>query len=362
MTAHQAPCVVHVATLGDRGTLEALRPTTQVLATRGVSQVLLALDGGRGGDAASWPAPGAEMRRLRCSGLSTVGRIRALQCEFSTLSNEKSLYAVHLHGVEPCLLGSQALTFSALMRRTLKGRILCSPYRSHFGEKWAHGLLRGLLGRVVLPLPYAPPEMDLSDAFFTACRDEEAPCPHILADGTGGEAVRVLTRLCVLLNGRDARVRFSWLGAAEAGRGAQLRAANVTLLDAVDDAARARWLSRAWLYVDMSVRETRRLGLTQAMAAGVPCLVSAVPVHRALVQDGRTGFICASERDLLERVLFLLRDRAARRRLGEAARAAAAQHAAAQRAAAQSFRRAVLRAYGFSGEDTGTEARAPVTT
>jgi len=189
LTAHQAPCVVHVATLGDRGALEALRPTTQVLATRGVSQVLLALDGSRGGDVTWWPAPGAEMRRLRCSGLSTVGRIRALQCEFSTLSNEKALYAVHLHGVEPCLLGSQALTFSALMRSPLKGRIFYSLYRSHFGEKWASGLLRGLLGRVVLPLHYAPPEMDLSDAFFTASRDEEAPCPHILAHGAGGEAV-----------------------------------------------------------------------------------------------------------------------------------------------------------------------------
>lgn len=344
LTARQGPCVVHVATLEDRGALQALWPTAQVLATRGVAQVLLALDAGRGADAMGWSATGAELRRLRCSGLSIVGRIRALRSEVSALLREKPVCAVHLHGMEPCLLGSQALT-----RSPLKGRIVYSLYRSDPGAKWAAGLLRGLLGGEFLPLDHAAAEAAVSDVFFRACRDEEAPCPHIVADGSGTEAVNIVSRLCVLLNGREARVRLSWLGAAEGRRAAQLRAANVEVLDAVDDAARVASLARAWLFVDMSVREPPALGLTQAMAAGVPCLASDVPVHRALIQHGRTGFTCASERDLLGMVLLLLRDRAQRRRLGEAARAEAAR-----RAAAQGFQRAVLRAYGLSGEDSGS--------
>jgi hypothetical protein len=74
----------------------------------------------------------------------------------------------------------------------------------------------------------------------------------------------------------------------------------------------------------------------------VPCLVTDIPPHRALINHGETGFVCTSERDFLEKLIFLLRQPEERRRLGEAARAEAGR-----RFTWRHYERAVLRAYGF---------------
>jgi glycosyltransferase involved in cell wall biosynthesis len=79
------------------------------------------------------------------------------------------------------------------------------------------------------------------------------------------------------------------------------------------------------------------------MAAGVACLVSDTPAHRALVRHGETGFVCTSERDLLEKLVGLLRDPLERARMGEAARADAQS-----RFTSIHFERAILRAYGVA--------------
>lgn len=352
-------CVVHVAALGDQEALETLWRTTQVIAAQGLGQVLVALDEGRGTDATWTAAVAAEVRRLCCSGLSVLGRIRALQAEFSKVLRENSLYALHLHGLVPCLLGSQALK-----RSPLQGRVLYSPHRSRFGSAWSAALLGRLLQSESLPLHYAAVTGSLteaqvlskllnrsaevlpqpvSDAFFAALRHEETR-PTILADGSGAEAVDLVTRLCVLFNGRDARVRFSWLGAAEPGARAQLEAAGVTVLGAADDGARAQSLSRAWLFIRVSLRDRFPLAVAQAMAAGTPCLVSDTAAHRALVRHGETGFVCTSDRDFVETAVLLLRDRAERRRIGEAARAEAGRQFTSRH-----FEAAILRAYGFTG-------------
>ena len=110
----QEVCVVHVAAVRDRSALETLCHTTQVIDALGVAQVLVLLDQGGGTDLIWSAAPAAEVRPLRCSGLSIVAKIGALQLEFSKLSLERKLYAVHLHGVGPCLLGSQALKGTSL--------------------------------------------------------------------------------------------------------------------------------------------------------------------------------------------------------------------------------------------------------
>jgi glycosyltransferase involved in cell wall biosynthesis len=132
---------------------------------------------------------------------------------------------------------------------------------------------------------------------------------------------------------------------------AQLEAANIRLLGAADESERAGALSRAWLFVQMSRHDRWPLGVAQAMAAGVPCLVSDIPTHRALIHPGETGFVCTSERDLLESVLLLLRDRTERIRMGEAARAEAMR-----RFTEQDFQRALLRAYGFSMDQSAIRA------
>lgn len=335
--------------------------TTPVIAAAGVSQVVLAMQAGgteKGTDETWGAAVAAEIRPLRCAGLSIAGRIRALRLEFAELFRTKSPYAVHLHGMGPCLLGSQALRGSSL-----QARVLCSPHERRLGWSWCSALAGRLLQRQLSQLNYAALAASLteaqtlskllnrsaevlphpvSDVFFAATRNEGAR-PSILVEGAGLEAIDVVTRLCVLLNGREPRVPFSWLGMVDAKARAQLQAANVQVLDAADDAERARSLSSASAFIHVSAQDQLPLAVVRAMAAGVPCLVSDTPSHRALVRHGETGFVCTSERDFLETLVLLLRDRGERRRFGEAARAEAGR-----RFTSRHFERAILRAYGLS--------------
>ena len=359
-------CVLHVTALGDAEALETLRHATKVIAALGVGQLLIALDEGRAGEDASWgAAPGAEVRTLRCAGLSIFGKIRALQLELAKLP-QGSLYAVHFHGVGPCLLGSQALRGTRM-----QGRVVYSPHLAQAAAPWTAALLGRLAPGRLDAMEFASLTASLTDAqtlsrllkrsaevlphpvssvYFEAAREEDAR-PNIVADGFGIEAVDVVTRLSVLLNGRDARLPFSWLGAASARARAQLEAAGVQLCDAGHDADKAQWLSRASAFIHISSSNRLPIPVAQAMAAGVPCLVSDTPAHRALIHHGETGFVCTSERDVLEKLVLLLRDRAERRQVGQAARAEAER-----RFTLHHFERALLRAYGVSA---GQAAHTP---
>jgi hypothetical protein len=351
-------CVLHVADARDAEALQTLCRSTQALASAGVEQVLIIL-AHNGGDDVLWEsALPAQVRSLRCPSASVFGTLGALRAELHKISREKAVHAVHLHGVAPCLLGARALKSSPLAARVLYSPHLCR------GSRWSSALLGRLLqGRRALPdcaavttslaeaqalgralgrsaqvLPYA-----VSGVFFAAARRESAR-PSVLADGPHPEACAVVSRLSVLLNGRGARMPFFWLGAADAGTRAQLAAAGVELLVAPDDAERAHALSLAWAFIHLTRGERSLLAVAQAMAAGVPSLVSDTMAHRALICHGETGFICTGERDLLEYLVRLAREPEERQRIGEAARAEAER-----RFTPRHFDRAVLRAYGLSG-------------
>ena len=162
----------------------------------------------------------------------------------------------------------------------------------------------------------------------------------MVANGSGPKR-SIRSRLCVLFNSREARVPFVWLGRAERADAAKLRAANVQVLDGAKD-AETRRCCRASLYLHLSRDEQEPHAVAQAMAAGVPCVVSDTLAHRAVIRHGETGYVCTSERDFVERMTVLLRNEAERRRLGEAARAEAER-----RFTLRHFETAVLRAYGF---------------
>ena len=351
-------CVLHVADAGDGEALETLCRTTQALASAGVEQVLIILARGDGDEVLWSSAFAAEVRPLQSSIASVFGKARALQSELQKLWREKLVRAVHMHGVGPCLLGSRALKSSPL-----PARVVYSPHL-YRASRWSGALIGRLLqsrrtlpdcavvttslaeaqalGRVlrrsaeVLPHP-------VSDVFFAAAR-RESTRPSVLADGSEAEARATVSRMSVLLNGRGARIPFAWLGAAEGTARAQLEAAGVHVLAAPDDAERARALSGAWVFIHLSIGDHSLLPVAQAMAAGVPCLVSETMAYRALIRHGETGFICTSERDVMESLIRLVRDREERERIGEAARADAGQ-----RFTSRHFQRAVLRAYGLSG-------------
>lgn len=357
LTQQREACVVHVADVADGEALELLCRTTQVIAAAGVDhQVLIVLARDNATDLVWSAALPAEVRPLRCSPPSILGRIRALQAEFTRLSAERSVQAVHLHGLGPCLLGSRALKASPVQRR-----VLYSPHLARCDSPWA-GLLTRLLQSYLQPLQGAAVTASfaeaqtlsklfnrsaevlphpVSDVYFQVLRQDDGR-PNLLADGYGREALDRVTRLSVLLNGREARVPFAWLGAAEGVARAQLDAAAVSVLALPEDAERAEALSRASAFIHVADDKRLPLAAAQAMAAGVPCLVSDTPSHRALVRHGETGFVCTSERDFLEKLVVLLRDPGERERIGQAARAEAQR-----RFTLQHFESALLRAYGL---------------
>lgn len=351
------PCVLHIAALSDEVALPTLRRTAQVIATKGVAQVLLALHDRSGPDGA-WPAEIAEVSAVRCARISLLGKVRALQAELAEISRETIPNAVHMHGLTACLLGWQAFKGSSSESRVLysphwtparlswSGVLLSRFFRAgltpvHSSAALADSLteayvLSRLLNRSVDVLPYA-----VSGVFFASPRTPAAPA-LVVANGSGAEAVDSIARLCVLFNSREARVPFIWLGRAERADAAKLRAANVRVLDGAEDAETAQALSHASLYLHLSPHDQEPHAVARAMAAGVPCLVSDTLAHRAVIRHGETGYVCVSERDFAEKMTVLLRDAAERRRLGEAARAEAER-----RFTLRHFETALLRAYGF---------------
>lgn len=347
-------CVLHIAALSDEAALPTLRRTTQVIATKGVAQMLLVLHHGRDPDGA-WPA---EISAVRYARVSLLGKVRALQAELAEISCETIPHAVHMHGLTACLIGWQAFRGSSS-----ESRVLYSPHWTPSRLSWS-GVLLGrffragltpihssaalagslteayalsrLLNRSVDVLPYT-----VSDVFFATPRTQTTPSP-VVANGSGGEAVDSIARLCVLFNSREVRVPFIWLGRVARGDAAKLRAANVRVLDGAEDAETAQVLSHASLYLQLSPHNQELHAVAQAMAAGVPCLVSDTLAHRSVIRHGETGYVCVSERDFVEKMTILLRDAAERTRLGEAARAEAER-----RFTLRHFETALLRAYGF---------------
>lgn len=351
--------VLHFADLADGEAIETLSRTLQVIASIGVHQVMLAPpDGARAALLAAAAAAGADVRPISGRAVSILGTIGVLREQVVLLARERSLYAVHLHGVGPCLLGAHALKGARFF-----GRVLCSPHLSEHAAVWSAGLLGRLLVR---PLQVAgcsavagslieahrlstllkrSAEMlprCVSSAYFRAAR-REGGRPSVLADGPAAAAVDVVSRLSVLLNGRGVRVPIAWLATASDAARAQLEAASVEVLGLTRDDQRALRLARASAFIYVAAADRMPLAAAQAMACGVPCLLSDTPSHRALIRHGETGFIWASERDLLERLVGLLRDPAEAERMGCAARADAERGFTLQH-----FERAVLRAYGFA--------------
>ena len=329
-------CVVHVA--GDTAA-DAFDGTVQALAQLGLRQVVVELK------------PGA-----------LLARIRALEEELAALAAERSLYALHLHGAVACLLGSRALRGSMLKARLpATTRLLFSPQLGDFGS-WKAALIGRLLKAELAPLHggvliASPGEAHVlsrllersaevlppaADAAFFQLQRQDASRPAVLAGGSGIEAVDGVSRLAVLLNGRQDRVPIAWLGPIARAERAQLQAAGVQVPDAEDEAGIARLLAGATAYLHLSRVTTHLRALAQAMAAGVPCLATDTLAHRAMLRHGETGFICAGDLDFVEKLIVLLRDAAERERIGQAARAEATRIFTQRH-----FETAVLRAYGF---------------
>jgi glycosyltransferase involved in cell wall biosynthesis len=108
----------------------------------------------------------------------------------------------------------------------------------------------------------------------------------------------------------------------------------------------ARAVASADLMVNPSVTETFGNVLLEAMASGLPVISADAPNARALIDNGRTGMLCAPQdrQDYVGALIRLIENPEERSRIGAAARAASDDYS--WDAASASVERAYLRTVG----------------
>lgn len=140
-------------------------------------------------------------------------------------------------------------------------------------------------------------------------------------------------------------VRFVWVGSGDPRHEQVLRAAGVEVTGWVSQDEVCAWLARAHVYVQTSHWEGMPLPVLQAMALGVPCVVTDVVGNRDAVSHGATGLLARDVSSLAVYVKSLLDQPQRARELGERA-----QREARQRFHPQRFRHALLSLYRLGAE------------
>lgn len=229
---------------------------------------------------------------------------------------------LHVHGLRSCKLGNLAAKFLGLTGRPhLTFHVRRLPRRLQTA-----GLLTNRSAHQRTPEQPSPSTEtawtvhDVADVYFELSRDE-APQPLIVTASGHCDTRHVarFAQLAVLLQSTNAA--FHWLGSTDGASAAQLAAAEVAQFDLRLDLERADHLRRAWLFVEPNYRPVKfPRHLAQAMAIGLPCVAWNTASHRALIEHGRTGLLCASARELLDCIVHLIDTAEVRSRIGEAAR------------------------------------------
>lgn len=90
-----------------------------------------------------------------------------------------------------------------------------------------------------------------------------------------------------------------------------------------------RWYHMADLYISPSHVDGSSVSLMEALASGLPCLVSDIPGNREWISDGENGWLFrdGDSDDLAEKILHAMKNRQSFRKIGEAARRTAEQKA-----------------------------------
>lgn len=90
-----------------------------------------------------------------------------------------------------------------------------------------------------------------------------------------------------------------------------------------------RWYHMADLYISPSHVDGSSVSLMEALASGLPCLVSDIPGNREWISDGENGWLFrdGDSDDLAKKILHAMKNRRSFQKIGEAARRTAEQKA-----------------------------------
>ncbi|MBN8751012.1 MAG: glycosyltransferase [Variovorax sp.] len=268
------------------------------------------------------------------------------------------LSAVHAHGIIPCILASVIVRSEGA-----RVPIMYTPHGSrslgtlrHFGKLamlLARPFVRPGRSAAIVTVPrekadfrgWANTELieaPVHQAYFDAARKPPPNQPLIITGGrrTPARSADIFAQLAVVLSAEELGLRFEWLGAASSASQLRLAAASVSLVPVDDDPSCADHMARGWLYVAPWFTRGFPLFLVQAMAAGLPCVALDCEQHREVIEDGLTGFLCATEQEMVRRIAQLVDDKSIRSRMGQAAR-----DAVALRFSEEEFARRLLSTY-----------------
>jgi glycosyltransferase involved in cell wall biosynthesis len=189
-------------------------------------------------------------------------------------------------------------------------------------------------------------ENPVDEAFFDVPRRPGA-MPRVVTIGRACEqkGPTQFAELAARFHYAGEPVRFVWVGAGEPRYEQMLRAVGVEVTGWLSPDEVRDQLARAHVYVQTSHWEGMPLPVLQAMAAGVPCVVTDVVGNRDAVTHGATGLLARDVSSLAVYVKSLLDQPQRAGALGDAA-----QREARQRFHPQRFRGALLSLYRLGAE------------
>ncbi len=357
--------IVHITECLASGTMNFLMQATRELAAAGARQVLLY---------SRRPDTPADVRslfdaRVELIELPALGRAYSAYAKALRKAVLAQLYdgddvTVHLHSSKAGFIGRLALM--GLRRRP---KVFYSPHglsflnRRYFAPSVAFRALEWLAARAVPCTPVgcsrseaallggispttAPRVLEnaVDDSFFNVQPARTTP-PLVVTMGRAcyQKAPERFAEMAVRFQIADVPARFVWIGSGDEATEARLRAAGVEVTGWVDQLQLQRVLGEASLYVQTSRWEGMPLSVLQALAAGLPCVVTDVVGNRDAVRQGITGFVVDGVDAMLVSVRRLLQDEELRNRMSHAARLDALE-----RFGSDSFRSRLCRLYGLA--------------
>lgn len=184
------------------------------------------------------------------------------------------------------------------------------------------------------------------DATFFGVPRQPAAQPRVVTVGRACEqkGAEQFAELAARFHFAGEDARFVWVGAGDEESEDVLRAAGVELTGWVDHSEVRSQLARAHVYVQASRWEGMALPVLQAMAIGLPCVVSDVVGNRDAITHGVTGLLAPDLSAMAVQVKTLLDQPPLAQSLGEAA-----QRDARQRFHPSRFRGSLLSLYRLEG-------------